>query len=212
MPALDEPTFLHNRESRPHALSSLKRNPLKSSINQDPQKPDQSTEPFAFLCVQYLNHRIPAGSSCPCGCHPGRARRPAAEMPHFFGPLMDTCDKSPPVPTFCMMTSLMILFGSIGIAEPAFAARACAQKTVTGQSVSGSVLSAVEIQAKKSWRRKVAAQNGPSWSHWNAAGARSLECRKTNGDAMQCQASGIPCKDMSSGERNPATRKYRLVR
>lgn len=55
MPALDEPTFLHNRESRPHALSSLKRNPLKSSINQDPQKPDKVPNLLHFSASNTLN-------------------------------------------------------------------------------------------------------------------------------------------------------------
>jgi len=133
-------------------------------------------------------------------------------MPHPPGPSMNAGKKSGFMPTLRTFTVLVILFGSIGIEDSASAARICARSTVTGQSAYGSSLSAVRTQAKKSWRRKVAAQNGPSWSHWSAAGARALECRTTNGDAMQCQASGVPCKDMSSDEKNPTTRKYKLVR
>ena len=109
-----------------------------------------------------------------------------------------------------VMPASFILISAITFENPARAI--CDDTMITGKPASGAELSGIKALARKNWRQSVAARKGPSWSHWNAAKSRSLDCRKRAGGRSQCQARGTPCKDVSGGGKASAGERYELVR
>ena len=99
-----------------------------------------------------------------------------------------------------------------GTVDTVHAATDCAQSTIAGRAATGSEQSEVRKKARQNWRRQVAAKNGPSWSHWDAARVRSLNCRRTAGNARFCRAVGVPCRDLPAGNRKVGASEYNLVR
>jgi len=110
------------------------------------------------------------------------------------------------------LAALVFALSAIGGGNPAHAAKACANSVVISAQKSGPHLSTVKSQAKQDWKNKVAASRGPSWSRWNAAEARLLDCRNAQGNIKQCRAHGIPCKELTAGGRKSGGSKYKLVR
>ena len=108
--------------------------------------------------------------------------------------------------------ALVLLACSAGLVGSAQGAKICSGSMIVGQAASGARLSAVKTEAEQNWRRRVAASEGPSWSHWSVARSRSLDCRKLNGNGRQCQARGYPCKKTRPGGKPSAAGPYKLVR